>query len=45
VEVTRWSEAEDDDEEREDRYGWVVVLCSFCCIAVIDGVGYTTGRD
>ena len=23
--------------------GWLVVSCSFYCIAVLDGVGYTTG--
>ena len=24
-------------------WGWVVVMSSFYCIAVLDGVGYTTG--
>jgi hypothetical protein len=36
---------EEEEEEREDSYGWVVVFCSFLCIAVIDGVGYTTGKQ
>ena len=39
----------DDDETSEtgkappDYWGWVVVLASFCNVAMIDGVGYTTG--
>jgi len=39
-----------DDEEpaaarpvRIERWGWVVVAASFYCIAILDGVGYTTG--
>ena len=26
-----------------ESWGWVVVLASFYCIAILDGVGYTTG--
>ena len=39
-------EQEEDEEEddTEDGYGWAVVFASFLCIAVIDGVGYTTGK-
>lgn len=34
---------EDEEEEAESWKGWVVVLASFLCIAILDGVGYTTG--
>ena len=26
-----------------DYRGWMVVLASFLCVAIVDGVGYTTG--
>ena len=35
-------EEEEDDEEGGWR-GWTVVVASFFCIAILDGVGYTTG--
>ena len=38
---------EDDKPQTENRpnekWGWLVVLASFYCIAILDGVGYTTG--
>ena len=32
-----------ETETKESWWGWVVVMSSFYCIAVLDGVGYTTG--
>ena len=29
--------------QANESWGWVVVLASFYCIAILDGVGYTTG--
>jgi len=37
------SSVDEDEEEVEGWKGWVVVLASFLCIAILDGVGYTTG--
>ena len=31
------------DRGDSNWWGWVVVMSSFYCIAVLDGVGYTTG--
>jgi hypothetical protein len=41
-----WGEGEEEEAEddTEGGYGWAVVFASFLCIAVIDGVGYTTGK-
>ena len=30
-------------EEGPGWYGWLVVLCSFTCVCVLDGIGYSFG--
>ena len=46
---SREEEGEEHEDEGEDEdveggwKGWVVVAVSFFCIAILDGVGYTTG--
>ena len=34
---------ESSDEEGAGWYGWLVVLCSFTCVCVLDGIGYSFG--
>ena len=44
----KYDDADDSDDNtetvaEEGVRGWLVVFASFICIAVLDGVGYTTG--
>ena len=40
------SEHSDSSEERSKEagwYAWLVVLCSFTCVCILDGIGYSFG--
>ena len=36
-------ETDQEEENQDNNWGWVVVLGSFYCVAIVGGVGYITG--